>query len=534
MSDLADAAERGANEAQPAGAHRPSHPGGGAEHAHHLKYGFVHVGQAGDVEDLDDDTPTDDPGLQRARQQRARELRDLRLRDKHADRRFLFRRPRALQYFRRGTLIRGHEERSSGRTELFFDLIFVGLVAVLSKQVTEEPTGASLVRYILTYLPAYIIWGYMREIFNNYYLDDVYQRLLVLFVMCGLVVYGNNAGEVQEQLTEGYGRATTVGTYLVLAFVLHGTMLVYTVFAWQFAPTVRAHSLPWLPTMGLYIGSIFAPVRVAIALVAIAIAWEFGAFYYAYSGFFKRHWKLVYSTATAVDHTAERYMDFVTLVHGEFLYGIIAEHPGILVGGKERPGMHGSTARAILLVIVAFGLFMAYVNGTGSRRIVHPLRRSTLAAMGFFTFHTPLVCAVTLCGDVAVELVKENVIEEEGHPDRATAYRWLFAGTYAVAIYSMTAVQLCEQDNDPPGSLWVTPRILRLLPRLAGGLIVALLPLASQEQLGSTGLLAIPAAISMAAGVWELVTALDGPKSEVYTEQNHKWAGHPKVLEPFW
>ena len=429
MSDLADAAERGANKAPPAGDHPPSHPGGGAGHAHHLKYGFVHVGQAGDVEDLDDDSPTDDPGLQRARQQRARELRDLRLRDKHADRRFLFRRPRALHYFRRGTLIRGNEERSSGRTELFFDLIFVGLVAVLSQQVTKEPTGAALVRYILTYLPAYVIWGYMREIFNNYYLDDVYQRLLVLFVMCGLVVYGNNAGEVQEQLSEGYGRATTVSTYLVLAVVLHGTMLMYTMFAWQFAPTVRAHFLLWLPAMGLYIGSIFAPLRVAIALVAIAIAWEFGAFYY--------------------------------------------------------------------------------------------------------TFHTLLVCAVTLCGDVAVELVKENVIEEEAHPDRATAYRWLFAGTYAVAVYSMTAVQLCEQDNDPPGSLWVTPRILRLLPRLAGGLIVALLPLASQEHLGSTGLLAIPAALSMTTGIWELVTALDGPQSEVYTEQQHKWAGYPKLVEPF-
>ncbi len=43
----------------------------------------------------------------------------------HGKRRYLVRKPRALQYFRGNTLVRADEERSSQRISLFFDLIFV-------------------------------------------------------------------------------------------------------------------------------------------------------------------------------------------------------------------------------------------------------------------------------------------------------------------------------------------------------------------------------------------------------------------------
>ena len=45
------------------------------------------------------------------------------------DRRYLIRRPRALQYFENGVLRKASDkERTSGRFELFFDLLYVALV----------------------------------------------------------------------------------------------------------------------------------------------------------------------------------------------------------------------------------------------------------------------------------------------------------------------------------------------------------------------------------------------------------------------
>lgn len=46
------------------------------------------------------------------------------------ERRYLFRRPRALQYFERGVLRKAQDkERVSGRFELFYDLLYVALVS---------------------------------------------------------------------------------------------------------------------------------------------------------------------------------------------------------------------------------------------------------------------------------------------------------------------------------------------------------------------------------------------------------------------
>lgn len=61
-------------------------------------------------------------------------------------RHYLIRRPRAHQWFFKGKLFRSPEGRSSGRIELFFDLIYVALIATIAEAAVEEPTGAGLVK----------------------------------------------------------------------------------------------------------------------------------------------------------------------------------------------------------------------------------------------------------------------------------------------------------------------------------------------------------------------------------------------------
>ena len=150
--------------------HAPS-----SAHPHHLKWGDVAVSgftpPSLNVEEGESDI--DDPchgTVDRVDRRgvvaepgevgdRSMEALDAEARRIHSQRRYLFRRPRALQYFRGRTLVRSDEERSSGRLELFFDLTFVGIIAVLAEEVIVEPTGASLVRYLITYTAAYLIWS---------------------------------------------------------------------------------------------------------------------------------------------------------------------------------------------------------------------------------------------------------------------------------------------------------------------------------------------------------------------------------------
>jgi hypothetical protein len=100
-----------------------SHDGAGpaaaaTHHPHHLRYGAITTSgfapgelQAHEHEHLDE------PARRRLLRDRTSELIDAEARRIHSQRRYLFRKPRPLQYFRGTTLVRDDSERASGRLE---------------------------------------------------------------------------------------------------------------------------------------------------------------------------------------------------------------------------------------------------------------------------------------------------------------------------------------------------------------------------------------------------------------------------------
>ena len=262
-------------------------------HAHHMKYGHVEIaGYAPEATDkggsnaiaIDgkDLTSTPELELEPEQHQHRREIerRDAEHREVHLGRRYMFRRPRALQYFRGNVLVRSADERTSHRLELFFDLVFVGLVVGLAKEAVHEHDAIALVRYILTYTAAWLVWNYMREIFDAFFVDDAPQRLLILFVVAALVVYGNNAIHIEN--TEHGARQTAIGAYLVASGLMMGLTLYYSFYIRQYKPQIRSHFVVWLVSAGIWIGAMFVEVRLAVALAAIALALEYGAWLFLY------------------------------------------------------------------------------------------------------------------------------------------------------------------------------------------------------------------------------------------------------------
>ena len=251
--------------------------------AHHLKYGHIEfAGYAPEATDKGGPTDGKDDNLTSTPEPHHREIerRDAEHREVHEGRRYMFRRPRPLQYFRGNVLVRAADERSSHRLELFFDLVFVGLVVVLAKEAVHQHDAIALVRYILTYTAAWIIWNYMREIFDAFFVDDAPQRLLILFVVAALVVYGNNAVHIEN--TEHGARQTAIGAYLVASGLMMGLTLFYSFYIRQYRPQIRAHFVVWLVSTGLWIGAMFVEEQLAVALAAIALALEYGAWLFLY------------------------------------------------------------------------------------------------------------------------------------------------------------------------------------------------------------------------------------------------------------
>ena len=71
-------------------------------------------------------------------------------RENQSDPRFLFSQPRALQWFENGKLMRRQDgERQAGRFELFLDLLYVAILSNFADTLTEDISGAKLVKYIV-------------------------------------------------------------------------------------------------------------------------------------------------------------------------------------------------------------------------------------------------------------------------------------------------------------------------------------------------------------------------------------------------
>lgn len=564
-------------------------------HAHHLRWGEIETsGFAPPTlnptdEHVETDTfctnlnPTD--RRQRMTKDHTRELLDSEARKIHANRRYLFRRPRPLQYFRGNVLVRSEEERGSGRLELFFDLTFVGIIAVLAQSAVADPTGPGFVRYILTYTAAFLVWNWMRETFDAFYKDDLSQRILVLFVMACLVLYGNNAPDVQKDLSESPARAVAIGSYLIAEASIFGTWLLYSFYIKAFRIQIRALFLAWIASTALMIGAIFVPIRAAIALSVVAMVLVWWAWIIFYSPIFKRFMKLRYSSAVAIDHEIERYQDFFTIVMGEFVYSLFDQQPAGI-------GFHAKAGKAIMALIIAFSFQLMYMNGGWSKKITHPLRHSMYHATAFLFLHLPVVSALTLCGDALADFVKEDRV--------SSGVRWLACESYAVGMIVLWILAMLERERDEKGELWL-PRWARLLPRLCSGIIVIFLPLTYQappehegeEEGASTAahfvgvvtrqtlqifaeagpegnaeapveaeahhsgtemttvkLLGIMAALAFFSLLWETITSLDGPNAppEEASEEimqhalnsdgivsalsTGEWRGFPRLCEP--
>jgi hypothetical protein len=71
--------------------------------------------------------------------------------NQHATPLHLFKVPVVKQYFHKGILWRASSLREVQSFELFIDLLYVGIIAVNGDAVAENPTGISLLRFIITF-----------------------------------------------------------------------------------------------------------------------------------------------------------------------------------------------------------------------------------------------------------------------------------------------------------------------------------------------------------------------------------------------
>lgn len=375
---------------------------------------------------------------------------------------WFFNRPYAHNYFHDGTLYRTSEERSeSSKTELFLDLLYVGIVAKLASDATEETNGSSLLRYCLLFCPIWQIWSDVQDLVNYYFTEDLGQKLYILWILALLVIYTNSTNYLLE--------SNGANAYVILPYVIcRLSMSISLIGIAIYVPQHRKQNILYgcliIITCCIWIPVIFVSTRVKIALTVLNLILENAGYIIAYHPKTKELLHLTHSTAVNIEHTVERIGAFYIIAIGEFTYSAVA------TSAEENFGM-GLTSqlfRAIMLVVISFLFLWLYFNGDGSFCAVHAVRRSATTAYIWMLSHAPLIASLVLAADAAADMCYEEEYASSG----LTHY---FTGGLALALVALLIQAWSDKtlDEQPdPVKEHRAPKFYRLLPRLPVSAII--------------------------------------------------------------
>mmetsp|Transcript_6669 Transcript_6669/g.8447 ORF Transcript_6669/g.8447 Transcript_6669/m.8447 type:complete len:508 (-) Transcript_6669:388-1911(-) len=416
-----------------------------------------------------------------------------------------FIRPHALNYFKDGVLYRTKGERTSAKTELFLDLMYVGIISNLAGHATENASGGALLKYILLFIPAWVVWADIKDFTNYYYNEDLSQKVYIIWILVLLTLFVNSSSDVLEGIK---GAAYTIVPYILCRVSLAISLLIYSLYIPEHRIQMRIYSVCIFITSCIWIPVIFIPTRAKVGLSIAVLFLEQLSFTVVYHPVTKRLLKLTTSTALNIEHEVERFATFVTIAIGEFLYKVVATNP---LG----TGFSSKFARGTFLLVIAYILFWIYNNGSNSKKATHALRHSGWTAIIWIFCHIPLVASLVLGADAGGDLtelditslskhVTEHVLEKRSEEEpNMYALSFFFTGTICVSLLCMCIIGLADRNEDPP-NLHIVSRFWRVIWRAPIGIIIVFLSFA---ELDSTLLMGIVTILFAVLLVYESIVS---------------------------
>lgn len=425
----------------------------------------------------------------------------------------LFKRPVVRQWLYKGNLYRETDERIPSRFELFFDLMFVGIAHILADGAAEEASGFNVLKFILEFFPAWIVWMDVRTFLNVSGTDDIKERLGLLGVMILLTGFSANAAAIQitfcdpEAFADEPGYCTepekfgnhvqyhdhisgdywfdenytrylhaAIGFYLALRLFRILLRLYYGLILPKFRPAMWVNAFVCLLISGLYLPIMWIDDAVAVtglmfagmcaelfdSFIVLVILWIFNGIAFRKGG------EALFIPAISQEHAIERTIQFVLVVVGEMI--INSTYVARLTEQETYIGVNPMFGRSALAIGCSFMLIWLYYDADSSRTYQHALRRNWLTSHAFSLIHFPLSASLILAGASLAKLIKDPDGEE------TASYLWYWSGSCFVALLCIATIGILHRNLDKHGSTRL-PRSLRLFVRVVMGIIILFLPM---------------------------------------------------------
>jgi low temperature requirement protein LtrA len=422
-----------------------------------------------------------------------------------------WKRPVVRQYFHKGLLWRSGRSGEVASFELFIDLLYVGVIDIIGEKTIHHPTGKSLLEFIITFTIGWKIWSDITMVVNWFEVDDVFQRICVLFYVVCLLGFTTNIE---------YAFETTYTS--MIAFYLTQRLSAGAYYLWvgYLVPTVSGtmitNALIVVVSASLWIGSIHVAYPAQLALIFLAltidvfgsllVVWLMKMYQNPTAG--KVPWISKYFEfypAVNIEHRVERNNAFVTLVFG---YSVLT----IIFQSHASFGINAFLGKAILGLVQAFAFNWIYFEIDQGNIHMHAIRRHWFSGSTWLSAHLPFIMSYVLAAATLTKLViAHDVPNADAEHDLGERYslnsvgeledgmRWYYCGGLGVSLIFMSVISLCHVHKKLPNSRLV--KRFRLAMRCCIAIVIICLPLA--HSLNSLHLISITTSLVV------LVLALD-------------------------
>lgn len=224
----------------------------------------------------------------------------------------------------------------------------------------------SVAEFIILFVPAWSMWITLQLFLNNYYMDDLAQRIIIIWCLILGLMWGNNSPYF---LNSNIVLADTIiATYLIFIGSLRITELVYSIWL----PWLRRRFLVRLfftvPIVGIWVGATLTTGWTQFGLIWAAVGYERAWAIFEASPIGDRLMGDGVKAKHNWSHSIKRFENFFIITLGEGVFLLVRSSP---LGA----GYTMQLGRGVMALLVYFFLHWIYFNGDQTKKFVHPVNR---------------------------------------------------------------------------------------------------------------------------------------------------------------
>lgn len=306
------------------------------------------------------------------------------------------------------------KDRTVGFIELFYDLVYVVLIAVAAHNLAVHVSWSAVGEFALVFTLIWIAWLNGTVYHDLHGREDIRSRTYIfvqMLLVALLAVYAGDGADGSGSFSILYGAFLALLAWLWHSVPADG--------AGRYRKTLRPYLASLLLTAAAMVGSAFAPPALQPPIwMGVVLLWLCTGLYVTRAA---TEW---YDRRVVSESLVERFGLFTIIVLGEVIVRVVH---GLSASTR---GVHAMTT-GLLSLGIGFGLWWVYFDLVGRR-----LPRTGRNGLPVWMFlHLPLTMAVATAGAVLSGVIEHA--EASHAPEVAT---WVLAGSVGIALATIAGM----------------------------------------------------------------------------------------------